>query len=355
MGRFVQNAWYVALWSAHLEPAQPVEREITGHSIVIFRQPDGTPVALENRCPHRSAPLHMGKVCANGNLQCGYHGLQFDAKGACVLNPHGKGVVPVTARVRSFPVCERHSLIWVWPGDGPADPSLIPDLSVVDRAHPRDVTYRDVLAMDAHYELVVDNLLDLSHVAFLHGGVLGNDSTVAAELKVTQQDDSVTVARWMPSVKPPGLFDMMFRRDASLVDHWAEITWHAPSCLVNNSGVTGVGQSRAQGTGIFGLHLLTPVNERKTVYHFAAVRQNPLPFPEEVRLDIMEKLKQLRRKAFTTEDEPMIVAQQRMIDRYGAEAARPVLLEVDGGTVRYRRVLERLLQREADADSSSPG
>lgn len=347
MSSFIKNAWYVAMWAESLEQGKIVQREIAGHDIAIYRMPDATPVALDDRCPHRSAPLHMGRVCPNGNLQCGYHGLQFDATGACAVNPHGKGVIPVALRVRSFPVVERHSLIWVWTGEQPADPALIPDLSVIDRAAPRDVTYRDVLEMEANYQLVIDNLLDLSHVAFLHGGVLGNDSTVAADISVTQEGDSVTVSRWMPNVKPPGLFDMLYHRDGSLVDHWSAITWMAPSCLLNNAGVTAQGAPQSEGTGIFGLHLLTPVNERKTVYHFAAVRQNPLPFPDDVHAKIMEDLKVLRRKAFVTEDEPMIEAQQRVIDKVGAEAARPVLLAVDGGPVRYRRVLDEIRARQA--------
>src|SRR5205085_4756867 len=130
-------------------------------------------------------------------------------------------------------------------GEQPADPARIPDLSVVDRSPPEHVTYRDCLEMEAHYELVVDNLLDLSHTAFLHRGVLGNSDTVSAEIQVLQDGDKVTASRWMPGVKAPGLFDMLFRRDGGIVDHWAAITWLAPSCLVNNSGVTAPGAPRS--------------------------------------------------------------------------------------------------------------
>lgn len=348
---FITNTWYVAMWAEQLKAGEPQEREIIGESIVLYRGPDGKPIALGNRCPHRSAPLHMGRVCPNGNIQCGYHGLQFDASGACVLNPHGKGLIPIAAKVRAYPAVEKHSLIWVWLGDKLANPARIPDLSVIDRSAPEHVSYRDVLDMDAHYEVVVDNLLDLSHTGFLHRGVLGNDETVTAEIKVSEDGDAVTVSRRMPEVTPPYLFDMMFRRDGNPVDHWAAITWLAPSCLVNDAGITPLGAPRSEGTGIYGLHLLTPVHERKTTYHFVAVRQNPLSFPEDVRVDIMAKLKELRRVAFTTEDEPMIEAQQRMMDRQGS--VRPVLLDVDIGAVRYRRVLERLRQEEQHGATST--
>lgn len=342
---FIRNAWYVAMWAEQLMPNEPQERTIIGESLVLYRGSQGQPVALQNRCPHRSAPLHMGRVCSEGNIECGYHGLQFNDSGACVVNPHGKGVIPIAARVRAFPAVERHSLIWVWMGDGPADAASVPDLSIIDTAPAQDVTYRDVLEMNAHYELVIDNLLDLSHTGFLHRGVLGNSGTVAAEIKVRQDDDVITVGRWMPGVVIPGLFDVMFPRQSDIVDLWAEITWLAPCSLVNDSGVTAPGAGREQGTGIHGLHLLTPINERKSMYHFAAIRHHPILLREDIRLDLMEKLKDLRRVAFETEDEPMIEAQQRMLDS-ASPGVQPVLLEVDAASVRYRRVLQKLLEAE---------
>ena len=116
MDSIIANAWYVAMWSEALAAGHTSEREIAGQNVVVYRQPDGTVAALENRCPHQFAPLHMGHVCENGNLRCGYHGLQFDANGACVHNPHGRGSIAPTMKVRTFPIVERHSLIWPrWP------------------------------------------------------------------------------------------------------------------------------------------------------------------------------------------------------------------------------------------------
>lgn len=345
---FLKNAWYVAMWAENLKEGEPRGITILDQAIVVFRTAGGGVAALEDRCPHRSAPLHLGSVCADGTIECGYHGLRFDGSGSCVLNPHGKGIIPAGARVRPYPVCEKHTLIWVWLGDRPADPAEIPDLSALDTSPQEHVTLRDRLEMDVHYQLVVDNLLDLSHTAYLHKGVLGNpQTTAAAEIAVQQSGNTVTVSRWMPAVPPPGLHDLMFHRDGALVDHWAAMTWHAPSVLVNDAGVTRPGAGQAEGTTLLGFHLLTPVSRRKTIYHFAAVRMNPVPFPEPLRLEIMEQLSRLRRQAFTTEDEPMIEAQQRAIDHVGEENVTPVLLEVDGGAVRYRRVLERLLKDEA--------
>jgi len=342
---FVKNTWYVAMWSQDLG-SQPKGCTILGEPIVLFRDNENKVAALDDRCPHRQAPLHMGKVCENGTLQCGYHGLRFDSKGICVANPHGSGSIPKAMQAKSYPIQERHSLIWIWMGEREPVFSAIPDLSMLDEARPEHVTRRDHLRMNANYELVVNNLLDLSHVAFLHKGVLGNEDATAAEVKVLQKGDHVTASRWMKDVSVPGLLDMLFKRDGANIDMWADITWIPPSNLLNNTGATSVGASRDDGSGIIGLHLLTPETERSTLYHFAAVRTNPRHFPPDVERQIMDDLSDLRRKAFTQEDLPMIEAQQRLVDLDGGR--EPILLEVDGGAARMKRVLQQKLREDVE-------
>ena len=120
-GAFVRNAWYVAMWGDDLPREQVTGRTILNEAVALFRKADGSVAALADRCAHRFAPLHMGKVVAGDRVQCAYHGLEFDGSGACVLNPHGNKRVPPSARVRSYPVVEKHRAIWIWMGDKPAD------------------------------------------------------------------------------------------------------------------------------------------------------------------------------------------------------------------------------------------
>ena len=87
-GTYLRNAWYVAAWSDDLVEGQLLARTILKEPIVLFRKSDGNVAALQDRCPHRFAPLHMGKVVDGDRVQCPYHGLEFNASGACVLNPH---------------------------------------------------------------------------------------------------------------------------------------------------------------------------------------------------------------------------------------------------------------------------
>src|SRR5262245_57370493 len=123
---FIRNTWYIAAEPQEVT-ARPLARTILEKPVVLFRTESGKAVALEDRCPHRFAPLSLGKVIGE-RIQCGYHGAQFDASGACALVP-GQNIVPPKARVVSYPIVEKHGYVWIWPGDpaGAGDLSSIPD------------------------------------------------------------------------------------------------------------------------------------------------------------------------------------------------------------------------------------
>src|SRR4051812_26504091 len=125
MANFLRNAWYMAGWAGELG-REPLARRLVGEAIVLYRKENGDPVALQDRCPHRFAPLSRGKLHQD-TIECGYHGLRFDAAGQCVLNPHGNCHIPQGAKVRSYPLVEKNTLAWIWMGTPElADPSLIP-------------------------------------------------------------------------------------------------------------------------------------------------------------------------------------------------------------------------------------
>src|SRR6202012_3346140 len=131
-GTYLRNAWYVAAWSDDLAEGQLLGRVILKQPVVLYRKADGNVAALDDRCSHRFAPLHMGKVVHGDRVQCPYHGLEFAASGACVLNPHGAKNIPSRAHIRSYPVIEKHKAIWIWMGDRPAGPAKVPYFSVLD-------------------------------------------------------------------------------------------------------------------------------------------------------------------------------------------------------------------------------
>ena len=127
---FLRNYWYVAATTLKSDACR-CARIILGEPVVLFRTEQGTPVAFEDRCPHRHLPLSMGKL-AGDELQCRYHGLRFGVDGRCVRVP-GQHHIPQAAKVKTYPVVERYHWIWIWMGDPAlADPAAITDFHWLD-------------------------------------------------------------------------------------------------------------------------------------------------------------------------------------------------------------------------------
>ncbi len=352
---FLRNTWYVAMWGQDLDIGQIEQREICNELIAVFRKSDGTVAAIADQCSHRFAPLSRGTVCGD-HVECPYHGLQFADDGQCVVNPHGSGRITPQLHVRTYPVVERHTLLWIWMGEQPADPDLIPDFSHLDDGAPGIVSKRDWMTIDVDYRLMADNLLDLSHVNFLHDGLLGNADMIDADTDIHEDDDgTLFVTRTSYDVPPVQLFDLMYRNDGANVDTWAEMRWNAPGYLRNHAGVCPPGTARDEGMTVIGSHLLTPIDDHRMMYHIAAVQLGGPP-PGETDDEVAEQLSRLRRFAFEEQDRPMVEAQQRAYDRAGGpDALKPVMLSIDAGPLRARRILERMITAEQPAVSVSVG
>ena len=183
-----------------------------------------------------------------------YHGLEFDSSGACVLNPHGTKNIPPRARVRSYPTTEKHKAIWIWMGEQPPDPSKVPDFSVLDNVPEMHATKRDRITIRANYELIIDNLLDLSHTSYLHDGILGNSETVESQIPSIKTANDVVVGRHATNATAPGLFAILCRRSPSRVDKFTRMRWMAPSTLRLVTGICMPGAVPESGTGYHAIH-----------------------------------------------------------------------------------------------------
>lgn len=346
---YASNVWYAALWAADLVDGNLESRTICEQPVVLFRGPDGRPVALEDRCAHRFVPLSMGQLCDGAaSLECPYHGLRFGTDGACVLNPHGSGRIPPTLAVRSYTVVERHTMLWIWMGSDDPDVSRIPDFSFLDAGSPGVHSERESLEIAADYQLVTDNLLDLSHASFLHRGVLGDPSTLECDLAIDSTDTSLTVTRTRSDVSPSKLFDLMFRNDARSIDSWSIMRWDAPSCLRHEAGICPPGAGRDEGITVIGAHLVTPSSPGKCMYHVAAVRLGASRGDADTEL--AAQLSALRKFAFDEQDRPILEAQQRAYDLAGGQdSLRPVMLTIDAAPLRARRLLARIVSDEDHA------
>lgn len=340
-GKFVTNAWYMAGWGEEVDDGKFLNRVILNEPVVIFRNKDGSLRALENRCPHRFAPLSLGKVLDNGNLQCGYHGLEFDKDGICVNNPHKGGNVPNNAKVASYTAVEKHRCIWIWMGEKEPDMTTIPDFSVIADPAPLTDTALDMIKVEANYKLIVDNLLDLSHVAYLHVGTLGNAQSVDASIDVTEDGEDLLVTRVASGVEAVAMHGMQWPDHPDKIDHFQQIRWMAPSCLNLYVGITEVGKPWEEGTGIWATHMLTPETDSSTHYFFTATRFGLRDMSEEQHKEIQHKIGVMRRYAFEVEDGPMIAAQQDVIDT-APRSLEPANINVDLGAVRFRRAISRM-------------
>jgi phenylpropionate dioxygenase-like ring-hydroxylating dioxygenase large terminal subunit len=334
---FLKNAWYVAAWSSELND-QLLSRRILDEPLVIFRKGDGTPAALFDRCPHRFAPLHRGKL-QNDTLQCGYHGLCFNTKGECILNPNGEGTIPKAAKVRSYRVVERNQFIWIWMGDtDKADDDAIPDYTILSSNEWSHAT-GGYLHSACNYELMIDNLMDLCHVNFLHP-LFGDDTMTHGKQNISEGGGIVECNTWIPKIKVPGYLQSGLGVD-TLIDQWLDMKWTAPSNLILNFGGTPTGQPRQSGTGGWAAHVLTPETEMSTHYFFSMSCQGSNAESAALAGHAIQK------DVFANEDKPMVQACQEMMGDSDFWSLKPVLLANDAGAVRVRRVLKQLIESQS--------
>ena len=283
---FLRNYWYVAATDTEIE-RKPLGRIILGEPIVFYRLEDGTPVALEDRCAHRHLPLSMGKLVGD-TLQCHYHGLRYDQTGTCVRVP-GQDLIPRSARVRSYPVVERYHWLWIWMGDPAlADPDKITDYHWLD--DPNWGAKGQYLHVKGNWQLVVDNLLDLTHLAFVHETTIGNSALVdQAQVKVQRAQDNVTVTRWIIDAPAPPTFVKAGKFTAN-VDRWQIINFTPPAFLRLDVGATPTGTGapegqRVGGIGMWNLNAITPETETTSHYFWGQAHNFDVHNPEDHRHD----------------------------------------------------------------------
>lgn len=342
---YLRNVWYVAAWDNEIKPGELFPRRLLDQPVLFFRDTAGRVQAIEDRCPHRFAPLSMGKLCGDA-VQCGYHGLRFDGSGACTHNPHGDGKIPRAARVRNYPVAEKYSVIWIWMGDADkADEALIPEFSCMDPEHM--YVAKRYLHARANYVLESDNILDLSHIEFLHPGTLGSSDVSQSITRVEQQGNTVwSYRQTVNEILPDFLYAAFGFEPGTRVDRWIDVRWDAPANMLLMAGATPTGRPRDEGRETPLPHLFTPETATTTHYWFS------FPMPRamgEMGEQIAEQQIAGLYQPFSTEDLPMLEAQQQVIGDSDFWSQKPILLPGDAAAVRARRVLDQLIQDEQTA------
>jgi phenylpropionate dioxygenase-like ring-hydroxylating dioxygenase large terminal subunit len=333
------DGWYAAAWAREVG-REPLARRVADEPIALYRTQAGEPVALADACWHRLAPLSMGRLIGDEAIRCPYHGIVYNSNGRCIQMPAQETLNP-SAVVRSFPVVERHGLVWVWVGDPfAADLDLVPDMHQLD--HPGWAGAGETIDLNCNFALVLDNLMDLTHEEFIHTSSIGGRDISASEFFVTSQGDSVTLSRWMIDIEPvPFMRAQMgwkFPGFDGNVDRWQIIHYRYPSTICIDVGVaeTGTGApdgDRSRGINGFVMNTITPETATTCRYHWAWMRNYELqsqPLTDQIRAGIRNVFK---------EDTVMLEAQQRAID------ANPRFefynLNIDAGGMWIRRILDR--------------
>jgi phenylpropionate dioxygenase-like ring-hydroxylating dioxygenase large terminal subunit len=339
---FLRNQWYIAGWSNEIG-RKPLARRIAGEPVVLWRTEAGKAVAFEDRCPHRLAPLSLGQIIGD-TLQCGYHGARFDASGACVHVP-GQDDAPKGSGVRAYRLEEKWGWVWLWLGEARrADTALIPDFHW--QSEPGWAPIGGTLNFKAHYQLLVDNLLDLSHEAFLHQATIGNRAVADVPAEMTSEGDHVRVTRLMRDVPAPPLF-VRARGFKTNIDRLQDITFTPPCYITINVRATPAGSNDlSQALEWRVLNALVPETERTTHYFWGLPRR----FSQDDReMDTM--LEGAIVKTFR-EDQAMLEAQQQVLEERSLDT-RTLATKVDAGPSRARSIIARLARSEQTQQSQA--
>jgi phenylpropionate dioxygenase-like ring-hydroxylating dioxygenase large terminal subunit len=346
---FPLNAWYAAAWD-HEVGRNLLAKTIAGRPIVFYRTISGRAVALADACWHRLAPLSMGKLRGDDEIMCGYHGICYDADGRATFMPAQDTINP-SATVHSYSVVERYRYVWVWPGDPAlADPDLVPDLHYND--HPDWAGDGKTIHVNCSYQLIVDNLMDLTHEQFVHGSSIGHDSLSESDFEVTHQDRTVTVTKWMTGIEAPPFWKRnlqdRFPDYEGLVDRWQIIRYIAPSTVAIDVGVAKAGTGALEGDrsqGVTGtvIDTMAPETDNTCFYLWAFARDWCLD-----KQVITTRLREGVSGVFF-EDEVMLEAQQRGIE------ANPGYdfynLNIDAGSMWTRRKVAAMIAAEQRTDT----
>jgi vanillate O-demethylase monooxygenase subunit len=347
-GRFVRNAWYVAAWSSEVGD-QPLARKIIGEPLVAFRNSRGAVIILSDTCPHRFAPLHRGKVIGD-QIECGYHGLRFADDGQCVFNPRPGGVLTAANRVASYPVVERDTFVWVWMGaPDRADPSTIPAFPWLTDGDTYVKTAAATMVQRLPVELIVDNLMDLSHGAYIHRDSLNAyppDAHVSGTVTADVTQDGCEIHNLVQRDGTDFYLHTFFRdsrtvADNGTVDLWTDTRFNAPTTIYFEVGIKPPGEPRAAGEFFGSVHALTPCDADTTEYRWLVFRNYAKGDP-----GLTAEMEKLVGHAFVTEDEPMIGAVRDRMAGRDFWSMRPITLAGDQGAIAARRCVERLVEAD---------
>lgn len=339
---WIKNAWYIAAWASEISEESLLSRTLLGVPVIMYRTAEGEAVVMEDRCCHRFAPLSAGRLEGN-DVRCMYHGLKFDPSGQCIEIP-GEDKVPPQMKVQTFPFVEKDKLLWIWLGDETkADPDDIVDMPYLDSP---DWRYNEgLIHYDANYKLIADNLLDFTHLAYVHENTIGTNQAGQQRPVEERTDFGIRVTHnWNNDIPSPMI--KMAGGFTDKVDRWNVNDWHvlgnmllmdAGSAAIGTGGQTG---DRKHAIEFRHISVQTPETENTSHYFFVHARNFALD-DEKIGDGIFDAIN----VAFE-EDRQIIEAQQRVID---LDPDRPMMAAPFDGPLTYirRRIDDMIAEEQA--------
>lgn len=331
---YAYNAWYPLAWSNEIGRNLNARR-VLEQDIVVYRTEGGEVVALEDACPHRLAPLSLGKLKGDA-VECGYHGMAFDCSGKCISAP-GMARPPAGSEIRKYPTSESMGMVWVWMGDADrADLSLVFNMPEYDNPD-FSVVQGDALLVHTNYLNLADNLCDPTHVVYVHKTTLA--SSGREETRVMHERDGNKVVTWRWVIDGPlipvfeGLKDF-----GGNVDRWHYYHYHAPSVAVIDFGSAKTGTGAPEGNRedciqMYACHFITPVDQSTSVQHWLCIKNMPADTEVDARLVAGLRL------AFN-EDKVVLEGIQQREDQ--AREWKRVNLSLDASNIKMRRIIEEM-------------
>ncbi len=336
---FLRNAWYVAAWADEIS-AKLFPVEMHAERIVLYRRSSGDVVALEDACPHRKLPLSAGRLI-NDTIMCGYHGLTFDGTGTCVAAPTSTAIPP-KAKVRAYPAVEQYGLVWIWMGDADlADPGQL--FKIADWGKPGwGISRGRSMMVDCHYLYMVDNLLDPTHVTWVHPSSFGDSASAAVPIETITDPKGVTARRWIFDIEPAPFYKK-YLKFTGRCDRYQHYEVRYPSNAIIKAVFTPAGSGghdaphHADTFLMDSYNFLTPVNAKQTRY-FWFQRRNFAPDDEQISKAFSEDVK----SAFE-EDRLILNAVQVGMDN---KATPNIDLKNDHASFRFRQMIGKKIRAE---------
>ncbi len=303
--------------------AVPVRAELLGAGVVLWRSDPGAPVtAALDECPHRGARLSQGWI-SDGCVVCPYHGWRYGTDGSCALIPQNDPSLPIPARARLTTVAceERYGLVWVCV----AEPCVgVPELPA---AHDEQFELRIefVEVWDASAPRIVDNSLDIAHVAWVHRGTIGDpERSTLSPFTVERHEHGMRF-----HLQYETRLDDVQRRNLGITDEFAtRDTWvdliqplvfSARLCYPN-----GVEHVLFKGA--------SPIDDHRSLFWQLSARNDS---PDEERWATIIAMD----RAVTSEDRPIL---EGITSDFPTSIADEVHTRSDRMTVEYRRLFADL-------------